>query len=105
AVDYPPMARYFDLVRDVVLADADMGRCRGEDVHRLAGRETLKLRDVVLDHEAAAEIQVRGGVAEALDLLVLRREVRNRVAQEVDEAERLAHSGGGEIADGRLDLG
>lgn len=48
---------------------------------------------------------MRGDVAEALDLLVLGGQVRDRVAQEVGEPERSAQVGGRQIADGHVDLG
>ena len=50
-------------------------------------------------------IQVRGDVAEALDLFLLGGQVRDRVAQEVGERERSAHLGSREIADRHADLG
>ena len=70
----------------------------------LAGREPLQLGHVVLDDEAAARLQVPSRVAEALDLFVLSRQVRDRVAQQVDEAEPLGHRGR-EVADGHADVG
>ena len=59
----------------VVLLVAEVGRCRGEDPGVLAGREPTQLRDVVLDKEAAAAVEVGGGVGEGPDLLVLGRQV------------------------------
>jgi hypothetical protein len=62
--------------RDVVLLVADVGGCSDEHVPRLAGREALQLGHVVLDHEATAGLQVRGRVAEAVNLAYL---VRNTI--------------------------
>ena len=42
---------------------------------RLAGREPLEVGHLDLDDEAAAGLEVRGGIAEARDLLVLRGQV------------------------------
>ena len=105
AVDHPVVMRHRDLRRDVVLLVAEVSGRRREDVRRLARRETPELGDVVLDDEAAAGLQVRGGVAEGLDLFVLGGQVRDRVAQQVDERERSARPGGREVADGDVDVG
>ncbi len=67
--------------RDVIFFEAEMRRGHRERVDGLARRETLKLRDVNLDYEAAARFEMRGDVAEALNLCVLRGQVRDRVAQ------------------------
>jgi hypothetical protein len=94
-----------DLGRDVVLLEGQMGGRRGEDVRGLAWREASQLGDVVLDDEAAAGLQVRRGVAEGLHLLVLGGQVRDRVAQQVDERERSARGCGREVAGGHGDVG
>jgi hypothetical protein len=59
----------------------------------------------VLDDEAAAWRQVPRRVAKRLDLLTLAGEVRNRVAQQVDEREPAVDSGCCEVADGGADVG
>jgi hypothetical protein len=87
----------------VELVKAEMLRGNGEGPDLLAGRKTLKLRDKDLDHEAATGFQVRGDVAEALNLAVLRGHVHDRVADQVGEPERPAHLGGGEVSDGHAD--
>ena len=75
----------------------------GEGAHRLARGEPLQLRYLDLDHEAPAGTQVRGDVAEAGDLLVLRRQVLDGVVDEVRELERLVDAHRREVADGHAD--
>src|SRR3954447_1937805 len=71
----------------------------------LARRKELQGWDVVLDHERAARLQMRCGVEKGLDLLVLGSQVRDRVADEVDERERLIHDSGRIVPDGHVDAG
>ena len=47
---------------------------------------------------------MRGDVAEALNLRVLRRQVRDRVSNEIGEFERSLHPGGREVANRHGDL-
>jgi len=49
-------------------------------------------------------LQVSGDVLEAGDLFVLRRQVRDRVADEVGELEPLVHLRRGEVAEGHPDV-
>ena len=74
------------LVRDVVLVDAPVRLARVEDADGLAGREPPELGHPDLDHEAAAGLEVRGDVPEARDLRRLRRQIPDRVEDEVREA-------------------
>ena len=46
-----------------------------------------------------------GDISEALHLLVLSSQIRDRVAHQVGEGECFVHSGGGEVADDDGDLG
>ena len=88
AVDDPVVVGDQALRRDVVLVEAEP---RGVDVERadgLARRKPLELGDADLDHEAPARLEVRGDVAEARDLLVLGRQVHDRVEDEVRDGER-----------------
>ncbi len=71
-------------------------RERSED---LPGREPLQVGDGDLDDEASARFEVTRDVAEAVNLLVLRDEVRDRVEDEVRERERPGNPRGGEVAD------
>jgi hypothetical protein len=57
-------------------------------VDGLAGRQTLQRGDADIDHETAARFQMRGDGAKARHVRLLRREVHDRVAQEVGERER-----------------
>ena len=75
-----------------------------EDADRLAGREPPQARDADLDHEAAAGLEVRGDVAEARDLRRLRRQVHDRVEDEVRDGERPRHRRRREVADRDADL-
>ena len=90
--------------RDVVLVEAQPRRAHGERPKGLAGREPLESRDADFDHEAPARFQVRGDIAEALDLLVLGGQVHDRVEHEVGEPERLADPGGCEVANRDADI-
>ena len=84
---------------DVVLVEAEPRRADVERLEGLAGRQSLQTRHPHFDHEAAARLQVRGDVLEAGDLLVLRRQVHDRVEDEVRERERPVDPGRGEVAD------
>ena len=75
-----------------------------EEVDRLARREPLEVGDADLDHEAAAGLEVRGRVAEARDLRLLRRQVHDRVVDEIDERERPVHPRRREVADRHADV-
>jgi len=87
------------LVRDVVLVDPPVALAGVEDVHRLARRQPPQLGHADLDHEAASGLEVRRDVTEAGHLLGLRRQVVDRVEDEVGERERAVEAGGGEVAD------
>ena len=92
------------LRHDVVLVKAEP---RGTHVERpdgLAGWEPLEPRNAHLDHEAPAWLELRGDVLEARDLLVLRRQVHDRVEDEVGDRERPLDRGRGEIADRHADV-
>jgi len=91
------------LVHEVVLVDPPVALARVEDVHRLAGRKPLQVRHADLDREAAARLQMRGGVAKAGDLLGLRRQVVDRVEDEVHELERPFDARVREVADRHRD--
>ena len=75
------------LGRDVVLVEPPSGLAHVERVDRLARREPLA-RGPDLDDEATARLQVRRGVAEARDLRRLRRQVADRVEDQVHQGER-----------------
>ncbi len=92
------------LRRDVVLVEPEVRRAHVEGTERLAGREPLELRNAHLDHEAPARLEVRGDVLEARDLLVLRRQVHDRVEDEVGDRERPLDRGRGEVADRHADV-
>lgn len=102
-VDEPPVPGDLDLVGEIVLAHADVGGGRREDVGVLTGRDATQLGDVVLDDERAARLEVPGGIAEARNLFVLARQVRDRVAQEIHDAERPLHGGRRKVAKGDAD--
>ena len=57
-------------------------------IFRLPGRQPPEVREPDLDDEVATGLLVRGGVTEALNLVVLRGQVTDRVADEVNEPER-----------------
>ena len=88
-----------DLRCEVVFLEREVRRGHSECVDGFSRRKALKLRDVDLDHEAAAGSQVRSDVLKAVNLFVLRGQVRDRVAHEIGELERSFHPGGREVAD------
>jgi len=92
------------LRRDVVLVEPPSGLAHVEGADRLAGREPLEPGNAYLDHEAAAGLEVRRDVAEARDLLRLRRQVHDRVEDQVRDGERSVHGRRREIADGHADV-
>jgi len=53
-IDHPVTVRGRELRRDVVVLEAKMRRGHGERMDRLAGQQTLELRGVDLDDEAAS---------------------------------------------------
>ena len=89
-----PARRRFEVVGDealrrhVVLVDAPVALAGVEHAEGVAGWEPPQFRHHDLDHETAAGLEVRGGVPEAGHLCVLRREIPDRVEDEVDERER-----------------
>src|SRR5258708_36042591 len=103
AILSPVVVRDEALRCDVVLVEAQMRGGHGERPDVLAGREPLERRNLYLDPEAPTGFQMRGDVAEALNLLVLRVQVLYRVAHEVGQLERPGHPGGREVADGHAD--
>src|SRR5215831_4763805 len=103
-VDEIEVMRGQALARDVVLVDAPVRVAPVEDDEPLSGREPLQVRESDLDHEAAAGLEVRGDIAETCDLLVLARQVRDRVVDEVGERERPVHVRRREVADRDADL-
>src|SRR5919201_2011281 len=92
------------LVHDLVLVDADMALAHIEDPKRLPEGDALEIRYHHFDHETAAGFEMRGDVLKARDLLVLRRQVHDRVEDEVNERERVVHSRRREVADRHPDL-
>jgi hypothetical protein len=75
------LARPGDLGGQAVLLDADMVCSGDEHVAGLFRAESLEVRCVALDDEAAARVPVRGGIDESGYLLVLGGEVGDRVAK------------------------
>ena len=81
-----------------------MRRRDGERLERFAWRKALEPRNEHLDDEAAVRLQVRCGILEAGHLLVLRRQVHDRVRDEVDQGEPILDGNRGEVADGNANL-
>src|SRR6267143_3916166 len=65
-VHHPVVMGVRVLRRDIIFLEPEMCRGHLERVDGLARRQTLQLRNVVLDDKAAARFQMRGDVAEAL---------------------------------------
>ena len=72
---------------DVVLVEAPAGVADVEGADGLPGRKPPELGDSHLDEEAAAGLEVRRHVAKARDLRRLRRQIRDRVEDEMCERE------------------
>src|SRR6476469_2985464 len=103
-VDEREVVRDEALVRDVVLVDTPVRRTCVEDVERLTRRQAPKAGHADLDHEGAAGLEVPRDVAEARDLTFTRREVVDRVEDEVRERESPLRGGGREIPDRDADV-
>ena len=92
------------LSRDVVLVDSPAGGAHVEGVEGLAGREALEPGDAYLDDEAAAGLEVGRDVAEARDLRLLRRQVGDRIEDQVGDRERSVHGRRCEVANRHVDV-
>jgi hypothetical protein len=75
-----------------------------EDDVLLARREPLEIRHPDLDDETAARLEVRRDVAEARHLRRLRRQVHDRVEDQVRDRERACDRRRGEVPDGDADV-
>ena len=96
-----PVVRPRDLTDEVVeRLDAHVAGLHLEHPTDLAGRQPAHLGHGDLDDEAAAGLQVGGGVGEDGDLLALRGHVHDRVEHEVDERERTLDACRRHVADG-----
>ena len=82
------MVRDEPLVRDVVGVEAEVRLAEGEGADRLAERKPLQVGQPDLDQEMATGLEMRGDVLKARDLLVLRRQILDRVVDEVGQTER-----------------
>ncbi len=86
------------LRRQVVGVEAQVSLAHLERDGDLSRRHPADRRHPQLDHEPAAGSQVPGRVAEALDLLLLRAQVGDRVPDQVDERELAGHPGRRHVA-------
>src|SRR5919108_1436747 len=75
-----------------------------EGPERLAGREPLQAGHKHLEHEATTRLEMRRDILEARDLLILRRQVHDRVGDEVSDRERAFDGRRCEVADRDADL-
>jgi hypothetical protein len=87
------------LRRDVVLVDPPLRFARVEGAASLTRREPLQLWDPDLDHKTAAGLEVGRHVAEARYLSSLRRQIHDRVEDQIGEGKRSVDGRGGEVAD------
>ena len=83
----------------VPLVEAKVRRPHSEWLERFTGRKPLKPRYEYLDDETAVRLEMRCGVPEAGHLLVLRRQVHDRVRDYVGDREPALDGGCGEVAD------
>src|SRR6476646_6132732 len=65
----------------------------------LPGWEPAQWRDPELDHEPALRSEVPGGVAEALNLLLLAAKVRDGVPHQVHQSETAGNHSGRHVSD------
>jgi hypothetical protein len=86
AVAQQDVVRDEALRHDVVLVDADVVPGDAEGAEALAVRQALEVGHPDLDQDVPARAQVRGGVGEARDLRVLRREVADGVEDQKTSA-------------------
>src|SRR4030095_11718459 len=92
------------LGRDVVLVEAEVRLAHVERPDRLARRDPLELRNADLDYEAATRLEMQSDILEASDLLILCRQVVDRVEDEVGGRETPVAPRRGEVADRDLDV-
>src|SRR3954470_14144100 len=92
------------LPRDVVFVDSPSRLAHVKGVEGLAGRKEPQSRYAYLNDEAAAGLQVRGDVAEARNLGRLGRQVRDRVEDQICDAECAFHGRRREVADRDADV-
>ena len=92
------------LPHDVVLVEPEVRRFHGEGLEGLARRKPLQPWYEHLDDEAAVGLQMGRGILEAGDLLVLSRQIHDRVREEIGDREPSLHRCGGEVADSHTDL-
>ena len=98
------MVRDQTLVRDVVFVDADVRLAHVERNVALSGRQSAKVGDHDFDDEEADPFEMPCDVLEARDLRVLRRQVHDRVENEIGEPERPVDASRCEVADRDADL-
>src|SRR5438552_16615158 len=87
------VVQYPLLGRDIDLVEADVRRAHFEWQCQRVRRETLQVGNPELDDQPASESEVPSRVPETLDLLVLRRQVRDGVVHEIDQREASGHPG------------
>jgi hypothetical protein len=92
------------LRRDVVLVDPPSRLAQMEGAQGLTGRKPPEPGHAYLDDEAAAGREVRRDVTEARDLSRLRRQVRDRVEDQVRDGERPVDPRGRKVPDRHRDV-
>src|SRR3954466_12488343 len=89
---------------NAVLVTPHVCRFRRKELEGLAGRKPPQTWYEHLDDEAAARLEMGCGILKAGDLLVLRRQVHDRVRDEVNDRERAVDRRCREVADRDADL-
>src|SRR5829696_1228592 len=92
------------LRRDVVLVEAQPRGAHREGSDGFTGWQPLEIGNRYLDDETPTGLQVRGDVLETGDLLVLRREVHDRVEDQIGNRKTTLNGCRGEVADRYTDL-
>ena len=89
---------------NVVLIEAQVRPVQVEGPDGLARRQPPERGNRYLDRGAPPGLQGRGGIAEALHLLILGGQAHDRVVHQVDQPEPPVHPGRRKVADRKADL-
>ena len=92
------------LARDVVLVEPQPGISHSESPDCLTGRQPLQIRHTDLNDETPTGQKMISHVLEARDLLILRRQIHDRVEDQVGERKTACNSRRGEVTNRHGDL-
>src|SRR5687768_2508381 len=101
----PVMVRHQTLSADVVLIEAESLRAQVERPDSLPRWQASELGHEDFDDKAASGFEMSSRIPEALDLLILSQEIRDRVVYEISDPELAVHSRRSHVSDRHVDLG